>query len=164
MIGGNVTDYEVKRNHFSLAKFVLWEDIIDKLNYEFARKTHKTIIDDILSPPTFVMHTDYLPNSIFTAYTEVCEVLKSRMCMHLYTSFGGNADTFGRHKDGEDVIIVQSIGKVVYKFDDENSFTLYPGDSLFIKEGVYHNPIVIEPRATLSFSWLNNENRNHLSR
>ena len=157
-----MNDYVVKRNHFSLAKFVLWEDIIDKLNYEFSEKTHKTIIEDILSPPTFVMHTDYLPNSVGTAYAEVCEVLKSRMCMHLYTSFGSNADTFGRHNDDEDVLIVQSIGKVVYKFDDGNSFTLYPGDSLFIKQGVYHNPVVLEPRATLSFSWLDNDNSSNL--
>ena len=33
------------------------------------------------------------------------------------------------------------------------TFMLNPGDGLIIPEGVYHNPIVLEPRITLSFSW-----------
>ena len=160
MTGGNVTnDYEMMRNHFSLVKSILWEDIIDKWNYEVNKKTHNIIFDigDTLSPPTFVMHSDYLPNNISRAYTEVCETMKTRMGMHLYTSFSSKSNTFGRHKDDKDVLIVQSIGKVAYKFDDENVLTLCPGDSLFIKQGVYHNPFVLDPRVTLSFSWLNND-------
>ena len=157
-----MNDYKVKRNHFSLVKSILWEDIIDKLNYEYAKKTHDIIIRDELTPPTFLMHGDYLPNSIGVAYNEVCKALKSRMDMHMYTSFGSNADTFGRHNDDDDVLIVQSVGKVVYEFDDGNRFTLHPGDSIFIKEGVYHNPIVLDPRITLSFGWLDNGNKNYL--
>ncbi len=148
-------DYEVKRKHFSICKLISWEDVIDKLSYEFSQKTHKTIIADLLNPPTFVMHTNYLPNSIGDAYKEVCNSLESNMEMHIYTSLGSQSDTFGRHKDKDDVIIVQSIGQVEYKFDDGCSFVLHPGDSLFIKRGVYHNPIVLGPRVTLSFSWLN---------
>ena len=52
-----------------------------------------------------------------------------------------------------DVLIVQAIGSVCYSFDDGKIFRLNPGDSIFIPKGVYHNPIVLEPRVTLSFSW-----------
>ena len=95
-----MNDYEVKRNHFSLAKFILWEDIIDKLNYEFAEKTHKTTLK-ILSPHSEVMHTDYLPNSIGTAYAEVCEVLRSKCvctCIRLLVLML----TLSRHNDNEE--------------------------------------------------------------
>ena len=157
-----MNDYKVERNHFSLVKSILWEDIIDKLNYEYSKKTHDIITRDELTPPTFFMCGEYLPNSIGVAYTEVCKALNSRMNMHIYTSFGSNASTFGRHNDDDDVIIVQSVGKVAYEFDDGNSFTLNPGDSIFIKRRVYHNPIVLEPRITLSFDWLDNGNKNYL--
>ncbi|NCX71275.1 MAG: hypothetical protein EBW86_12010, partial [Rhodobacteraceae bacterium] len=63
---------------------------------------------------------------------------------------------YGRHKDTMDVIIVQMWNKVAYTVESEtrhSSFTLSPGDALYIKAGVYHTPIVLEERATMSFSW-----------
>ena len=51
------------------------------------------------------------------------------------------------------VLIVQSIGVISYKFDSGAVCTLNPGDSIFIPKGVYHDPIIEGPRATLSFSW-----------
>lgn len=156
MTGGNEINYKVRRNHFPLSKSIQWKDVIDKLNYEYSHGCREDICKsckDILNPPTFLMISEYFPNSIGDAYEEVCIGLESKMNMHLYTSLGSNADTFGRHKDTEDVMIVQSVGRMIYKFDDGCSYTLCPGDSIFIGEGVYHNPIVIEPRVTLSFSW-----------
>ena len=147
--------YELTREHFSYAQFVVWEDIIHKLDYEFSKNTHKMIVNDETSAPTFVMHDYYFPNTIDYAYREVCGVLDSEMCMHLYTSFTSHSGSFGRHKDTEDVLIVQSIGRMQYSFDDGYTCILNPGDSLFIEKGVYHNPTIIEPRATLSYSWVN---------
>lgn len=147
--------YKLTRDHFHYTKLVTWEDIIHKLDCEFFDNTQKMIIGDEVNAPTFVMHNDYFPNSIGKAYEEVCEILDSEMCMHLYTSFVSNSNVFGMHKDAVDVLIVQSIGRMQYSFDDGHTCILNPGDSLFIEKGAYHKPTIIEPRATLSYSWVN---------
>ena len=149
-----IVDYKIQRNNFPFAKKVSWADVIHKLDYEFRQNTHKMIMNDETSCPTFVMHSDYFPNTIGYIHTQVCEILQLEMCMHLYTSFTSYSNTFGRHNDNEDVLIIQSIGRMQYSFDDGNACILNPGDSLLIKKGVYHNPKTIEPRATLSYSWV----------
>lgn len=40
-----------------------------------------------------------------------------------------------------------------YKFDDGELIVLKPGDGVYIPKGMYHDPIPIEPRVSLSFSW-----------
>ena len=49
-------------------------------------------------------------------------------------------------------MIVQSFGRVKYRFDDGSEVTLNPSDALYIPKGMYHNPIIMEPRITLSFA------------
>ena len=77
--------------------------------------------------------------------------------VHVYTSFGGGSQTFGRHDDEVNVLIAQSIGRVGYRIDnnkgDFEDVYLDPGDGIIIKKGVFHAPIIGEPRVTLSFSW-----------
>ena len=84
------------------------------------------------------------------------EDMKTKV-LHVYTSLGGNSPTFGRHNDGMDVLIIQSIGSIQYKIDNDtrqsDTVTLNPGDGIIIRRGVYHTPIIKEPRVTLSFSW-----------
>jgi mannose-6-phosphate isomerase-like protein (cupin superfamily) len=70
--------------------------------------------------------------------------------VHTYISLGANSSTYGRHNDDKHVLLVQSIGEMQYGFDDGVIVTLVPGDSLLIKKGVYHTPIVPGPRVTLS--------------
>ena len=125
--------YELIKNHFSIVKNVEWGDVICKLNNEFKENTNK-----------------FYPNSISSAYKEVDSKVPVKD-MHIYLSMGDNSLTFGRHKDTMDVLIVQSIGNVSYLFDDDVMINLCPGDSLYIKSGVYHHPIIKEPRVTLSF-------------
>ena len=72
----------------------------------------------------------------------------------MYVSFCKDACNHGRHCDDKDVLIVQAIGRMEYGFDDGKIFVLDPGDSIFIPEGVYHNPTVHSPRATVSFGLL----------
>ena len=50
-------------------------------------------------------------------------------------------------------MIVAAIGTVTYNFDNDLSYTLNPGDSVLITKGEYHQPVITEPRVTLSFSW-----------
>lgn len=75
---------------------------------------------------------------------------------HIYANWVMDGHHYGRHKDTMDVIIVQMWNKVAYTVESESrhsSFTLSPGDALYIKAGVYHTPIVLGERATMSFSW-----------
>ena len=143
--------YQYRKNYFNDCKYVCWEDVIDKINHEHLHNTHKVIAKNN-NFPSLVLHNDYYPSTIQSAYTEVEKKYNTKE-LHIYLSFAKGSSTFGRHCDTMDVIIVQSIGSMSYTFDDESEVTMNPGDSLFIPKGVYHNPIVFEPRVTLSFSW-----------
>jgi len=132
------------RNKYNVVKNVSWEDVRLKVSDEIKRDSVLVINGDKYS---FVCHNEYLPGTLKSAYHEV-----GMEEMHVYISFSDNAETFGRHNDEDDVLIVQSIGKMTYKFDNGIICMLSPGDSLFIPAGVYHDPIVHEPRVTLSFS------------
>ena len=75
---------------------------------------------------------------------------------HIYANWKENGHHYGRHKDEMDVIIVQMWNKTAYSMESSNrhsSVILSPGDALYIKAGVYHTPIVLGERATMSFSW-----------
>ena len=145
---------EVKftKNHFHKTKNIIWEDVIFQMSEEFKNKTHRLVVNDLNVSPTIVLHGYHFPNTIGEAFREVNSEIGTNH-MHIYTSFGENSSTFGRHKDSMDVIIVQSIGSICYSFDDGKIYKLDPGDSIYIPKNVYHNPIVLEPRVTLSFSW-----------
>ena len=150
------------KNHYQSPKEVTWNDMIDKLSYEFDNDNPKFIIDALETfdvslrgiralhsnvPPTFVCHTDYYPGAFLNAFNEV----KNYSEMHVYCSLGKKSLTFGNHKDDVDVLLVQSVGKITYDIEGK-IYNLNPGDSLFIPSGTYHNPIITQPRITLSFS------------
>lgn len=134
------------RDHFQSPKKITWDDMIEKLSYEFDNEEPKCLINSY-SLPTFVCHTDYHPGRFLDAFNEV----KNFEEMHVYCSLGNNAPSFGKHKDENDVLIVQAVGRMIYKIED-NQYILFPGDSLFISAGTYHEPHVTGPRITLSFS------------
>lgn len=132
------------RSRFKKVRDVSWEDVKLKVMDEIKQTSGYHIKDDTQS---FVCHNKYVPGTLEHAYKEV-----NMEVMHTYISYSDEAETFGRHNDTDDVLIVQSIGKMSYMFDNGKICTLHPGDSLFIPEGVFHTPIVSEPRVTLSFS------------
>ena len=140
------------KNHFKTVRDITWDDIIKKISVEFQNKTVNFIAKDSKTPPTFALHNNYYPLSIKKAYDEVHDALGITE-MHVYTSFGFDSSSYGKHKDTMDVLIVQSIGTMIYKFDNDIKYTLDPGDSVFIPKGEYHEPFILEPRVTLSFSW-----------
>jgi hypothetical protein len=143
--------YVFTPNEYELCKDIKWDDVIAKIDYEWSRLDHRLVCDET-SAPTIVLHNNFYPGTIQSAYDEV-KSKKDINILHIYTSLGSNALTFGRHCDTVDVLLVQSIGKMTYIFDDESKVEMNPGDSLLIPKGVYHNPIVSQPRVTLSFSW-----------
>ena len=103
---------------------------------------------------TYYLSTRYRPNTFQQAYDEVLSNCPLRIDgdteMDVYISFTGGAESFDKHKDTDDVLIVQAIGRMKYTLDKD--YILNPGDSLFIPEGTYHDPSTLEPRVTLSFS------------
>ena len=143
--------YRHSKNKFKKCKDVTWDDVIEKLSYEFSVGSHKFLVESNSIPPSFVMHTNKFPGTLFDAFEEL-RVKENVIDMHVYMSLGSNSSAFGRHNDPDNVLIVQAIGEIQYAFDDGNVITLNPGDSLLIKKGVYHTPIVSGPRVTLSCS------------
>ena len=134
---------------------ITWEDAIDKLNYELQ------LGDDVAVRmlDTYYLSSPYRPNTFQKAYDEVLSncplIVDDYTAMDVYISFTGGAESFGKHKDTDDVLIVQAIGRmkyILYNHEIPQEFILNPGDSLFIPEGTYHDPKILEPRVTLSFS------------
>jgi len=137
-------------NKYPIVKNIIWDDAIEKISQESSKMV---VLHDNTSPnpPTFFLMGDYYPGTIGDAFEEVSKDCGVKV-MHMYASFGSNSTTFGRHNDPVDVLIVQAKGSVTYQCDDV-TYTLNPGDSLFLPKESYHDPIVSGPRVTLSFSW-----------
>lgn len=134
-----------------VASYIGWDEVMNKISNECETGTLLTIHKDNASP-TIVTHNDYYTGNIHRTVNNIKKNYNSKN-MHTYISFGKNSTTFGRHNDDVDVLIVQSIGKTSYKFDNGYICELSPGDSLFIPKGVYYEPIITEQRASLCFGF-----------
>jgi hypothetical protein len=144
--------YEFIKQGFCECIGIAWDDIEVQIQNEVQRKKCR-IIGESLEDVTYILldQQRFQPNIL-----KIHQMMNDRYglkVLHIYTSKNYNAKTFGRHCDNENVLIVQSIGRMDYKFDDENVISLEPGDGLYIPRGMYHDPISSEPRVTLSFSW-----------
>ena len=149
---------EFLNNKFNYCKDIIWEDIIDKIDneYKFGYRENghpkvASFMPEVQYAPTFVLSTEYFPNTIQKAYDKVKE-FEGINKLVIYTSFGCGSPTFGTHKDYGDILLVQSIGRMKYVIENKE-YLLNPGDGLVIPSEVYHSPLVLEPRVTLSFSW-----------
>ena len=141
------------KQKFNYCKDISWDSVIDKIANEFSNKTHKFCFDESgILPPTFILHNNYLPGKLQSVYDSV-RTKWNIVDMHVYTSFGPNSSTIGRHCDSDDVLIVQSVGRMNYYVEGLGAIECNPGDGIMIPAGVYHTPYVLESRITLSFSW-----------
>lgn len=152
-------------SHCIAAKDILWSDALHKLDTDVAAGRYATILptphieaqDEKISVskslPTIISEGRYCPPSFKPVLRHMSHT-HSMGVFHTYISLARNSITFGRHNDTIDVMIVQAIGKVTYNFDDGASYTLVPGDALYIPKGEYHAPETHGPRVTLSFSHL----------
>lgn len=143
---------EVVTNKWVTPSQVTWADIIEKFDKESQNPFHDVFAnpDDPFS--SLVLTTPPLPSSLKAAFDEVKKT-DDITILHIYVSLSRQSSTFGRHSDSMDVLLVQAIGETGYRFDDGKTITLKPNDGLIIKKGIYHEPIISGPRATLSFSW-----------
>lgn len=137
-------------NNYPIARNISWDDVIEKISQE-SSKMVVLYENSSPNPPTFFLMGDYYPGTIGETFQSVSNDSGVEV-MHMYTSFGYDSSTFGNHYDPVDVLLVQAKGSTSYRCDDV-TYTLNPGDSLFIPKESYHEPIVSGPRVTLSFSW-----------
>lgn len=175
MVDQHLDKLKLKKSHYPCVESIEWDDVMEKASNEFSadpftglmiwndleihsrtdsieqRHSRKTIYGNFTNPPTFLLHNDYYPGSLGEVFEVVSKDQKIKV-MHVYFSFGRDNITFGDHYDDLDVLIVQAKGKMKYSCSGI-VYTLNPSDSLYIPKGTYHEPIVTEPRLTLSFSW-----------
>jgi ribosomal protein L16 Arg81 hydroxylase len=143
---------EAVTNKWSTPAQITWADIIEKFNeesYNYPQHVFSNYNDPFSS---WVLTTAALPPTLKAAFDEVKKT-DDITVLHVYASLTAQSSTFGRHKDTMDVLLVQAIGETGYRFDDGRTINLKPNDGLIIKKGVHHEPIISEPRVTLSFSW-----------
>lgn len=144
--------YEFIKQGFLECVGLTWEDIDLQIQNEVQRRKCRVIGDSYEDITYLLLDSQRFQPNI----AKIHQVMNDKYglkVLHVYTSKNFNAKTFGRHCDSENVLIVQSIGKMEYKFDDDQIISLQPGDGLYIPKGMYHDPISSEPRVTLSFSW-----------
>ena len=156
---------EVIRSYSPEVPHITWQDVFEKLQNDsetgefcVTRFNTESVIaqnEDVTlttgAMPTIVAEGDYRPES----FLPVCDRVYDHIgfnTFHTYVSFAQSSSTFGGHEDETDVLIVQAIGVVTYRFDDGQLHTLLPGDAIYIQAGVWHQPQVLTPRVTLSFS------------
>jgi len=75
---------------------------------------------------------------------------------HCYANWVRDGHHYGRHLDDQDVILVQMWNETAYTVETKGlhtSYTLSPGDALYIRNMAYHTPVILGERATMSFSW-----------
>tara|TARA_B100001778_G_scaffold278328_1_gene242267 strand:- start:943 stop:1479 length:537 start_codon:yes stop_codon:yes gene_type:complete len=91
-------------------------------------------------------------------YNYISRQYKTKQC-DIYASWVRDGHSYGRHKDTMDVLILQVWNEMAYCIESpygekqHTSFTLSPGDAIYIRSGVYHTPIILGERMTMSFSW-----------
>tara|TARA_B100000131_G_scaffold179836_1_gene173511 strand:+ start:63 stop:521 length:459 start_codon:yes stop_codon:yes gene_type:complete len=144
-----------KKNHYNVN--VTWEDVIRKIECEFTETTHALQVSgsrEHFPRVGIIGQNSKFFGTMLDAVNTVRPDLENKYSycdVDTYISFCKDSCAHGRHCDDKDVLLVQAIGCMEYKFDNTNSYTLNPGDSLFIPRGVFHTPVVHSPRCTLSF-------------
>jgi hypothetical protein len=146
---------------------ITWEDVFDKLETDRQQKDFTVIApkikpEEILNESrTLVLHRGgmntmisegkYIPWSM-RPLADHMKINYGMKDFHQYVSLSGGSSTFGRHNDTVDVMIVPIIGDIGYGVDGLGEVFMEPGDALFIPKYLHHEPLVLGPRATLSFS------------
>jgi mannose-6-phosphate isomerase-like protein (cupin superfamily) len=115
-------------------------------------KLSETIILDIKPKPRFVELTRAL--KVPERAEKMCQHPYNMMCW-LYISLTSKASSHGKHNDISDVFHWQQQGVTeftIWEDGERITYTLTPGDCLFIPMGVYHDTLPLTPRCGLSFA------------
>lgn len=85
--------------------------------------------------------------------SEIDHIFNVRPGSHTVVCFSTNEPGTGEHVDTPDVLFWQCIGSVTWNILDGSgdTFTLYPGDAIYIPGGILHRVDSNTPRASISF-------------
>lgn len=144
-------NFEFLHNHFPQCTNLTWSEIDSQIQRELKNESCRVLGEG--SKLTYLLLDQ---NSYPPSLSKIHQMMKNERglkTLHVYTSKVSDGKTFGNHNDTVDVLIVQSIGNMMYNVEGKDLIILKPGDGMIIPKGMYHDPIPIEPRVTLSFSW-----------
>tara|TARA_B100000902_G_scaffold285411_1_gene271397 strand:- start:2 stop:487 length:486 start_codon:yes stop_codon:yes gene_type:complete len=161
-----MTQAQLSRRKVDISN-ITWEDVFDKLEYD-RKQNSFSVITPKVKPEEILNDTEHIILHQGSMNTMICEGRYTPWSMrplaehmklnygmrefHQYVSLSGGSSTFGRHNDEVNVMIVPIIGDIGYNVDGLGEVFMEPGDILYIPKYVYHEPLVLGPRATLSFS------------
>ena len=122
---------------------VPWESVLMYVNATLNDPTGHCHVISNGGPPSYMSkwRRGYPCPPLFTIARREFEAWSGHECqnMDVYVSYFAPADTFGRHKDEEDVLIVGVKGRTSYRFDTNacetclaDIVTVNPGDALYL--------------------------------
>jgi hypothetical protein len=149
--------------------FLTWEEALTSLNDRYNDNT-LTIASSgdrdgrFNFAETLIVDLDPTPRNVQIINTLRIKERAERICKHpfhmscsLYMSFTTRAKSHGKHIDIADVFHWQQQGKTdfsVWEDGQKFTYTLTPGDCVFIPAGVYHDALPLTPRFGISFGIL----------
>lgn len=133
-----------------------WQDFLNHL--EFCLKNNEQYSVKNLLNGGFVTHdgrmipqVDELSKHIATLKPD-----ENTYSAHIYMSIHSFSGVFDNHKDISDVFLVQAQGNMCYEVTEGDvvyTHLLTPGDLLYVPKDMYHKPVPVTPRVTLSIGF-----------
>jgi len=144
----------VTRNYCSLDELPSWDEIFKNIQEDMSNQRLVKTFDGggyITHHGENIPKVEYLRKTIHSQHPE------HKYCSaHIYTSMSSSSKTFGRHKDTTDVYFIQAVGRtkwVIEEDDREFTYTIMPGDMIFLPIGLYHTPIPLGRRVGISIGF-----------
>jgi ribosomal protein L16 Arg81 hydroxylase len=134
--------------HFQRVKDIKESDVMAKFKHDELEP--RDIVEIATKDLIKLEDSTYLPGTMKPAFDEIRASGMQIDNIYTFISTKVDAKTYGRHYDDENVLLIQAIGKMMYKFDDGSSCVIEPGDSIYIPSDVYHTPQTMGPRVTIS--------------
>jgi hypothetical protein len=156
----NPKEPKIIPDQFQRAKEIIWDEVLDKIEWDSTKEPDTVkylgneIIDGKLNPddlPTMILHSEYYPNSIQTAISEIQQLKEVKNITCLYVSFAKDAPTYGPISNKTDVLLVGGPGKVGYALTGIGETWLNSGDLLYIPAGTIYEEVTTGARATMRF-------------
>lgn len=126
-----------------------WTEVLDELE--------RHLVDGLSYEPKnnlrFILF-DMIHPIVLKFIAEYSKLDQTKMCgAHCYINLMSKSGENGNHKDSADVLFWQICGSTNWKIDnvDRSSYTLCPGDAVYVPAGMYHSVTSLTPRAGISF-------------
>jgi mannose-6-phosphate isomerase-like protein (cupin superfamily) len=102
------------------------------------------VVHDIQSDKMFV-------NMEFAHY--LMDVEQCAVSSHVYMSFTSQSKSFPPHSDDVDVYLYNALGSINFTVWDPDpiTYTLVPGDMVYVPKGMQHQSVPLEPRVSISY-------------